>query len=75
MTKQFDKGVYETLQKLRTLHKTADKDGAPCDSSQWEILQSAIVSFAKLPWSMREEALSLVRLAPSDQPKEWPVGG
>lgn len=64
VTKQFDRQVYKLLQALRVAHG---------DASQWEILQAAIIHFGNSPQEQREEALTLARVAPSDQPAEYPV--
>lgn len=64
MMPQLDKPIYVALQTLRAAHGGA---------SQWEIIQAALVSFASLPPTTRQEALEGVRRAPSDQPGEYPV--
>ena len=66
MTKQFDKQVYTLLQALRVAHG---------DTSQWEILQAALVNFAQTPSNLRGAALEQVRMAPTDQPKEYVICG
>lgn len=64
MTKQFDKAVYQLLQRLRVTHN---------DVSQWEILQAALVAYGSRPKVEREVFLEEVHKAPSDQPTEYPI--
>lgn len=64
ITKQFDRPIYRLLQALRVAHG---------DASQWEVLQAAVVSFGQRSKAERDASLAQVRLAPSDQPEEYPV--
>lgn len=64
VTKQFDKSVYQLLQRLRMEHG---------DASQWEILQASLIAYGSRPKIEREVFLAEARLAPSDHPAEgWP---
>lgn len=63
VTKQFDKKVYALLQRLRIAHG---------DASQWEILQAAVVAYGARVKPELDVYLESVRLAPSDQPEEFP---
>ena len=64
VTKQFDKSVYQLLQRLRVEHG---------DASQWEILQASLIAYGSRPKIEREVFLTEARLAPSDHPAEgWP---
>ena len=64
VTRQFDKPVYQLLQRLRVSHD---------DASQLEILQAAVVAYGSRPKAERDVFLSELRKAPSDQPAEYPV--
>ena len=64
VTKRFDMPIYFLLQHLRVAHG---------DASQWEILQAALVAFARVPPQDREAALAQVRRAPSEQPSTYEI--
>ena len=64
VTRQFDKPVYQLLQRLRVAH---------ADLGQWEILQAALVAFGSRPRAERDVFLAEVARAPSDQLGEYPI--